>query len=52
MGYPDAVSYITQAIENEYTLIINTVIQMELLSHFEIESDPDIKEARGTIRGK
>lgn len=46
MGYPDAVSYISQAIENDYSLIINTVIQMELLSHFEIELDPIIKEGR------
>jgi predicted nucleic acid-binding protein len=46
MDYPDAVSYINQCIENEDTLIINTVVQMELMSHFEIETDPEVKEGR------
>lgn len=46
MDYPDAVSYINQCIENEDTLFINTVVQMELMSHFEIDTDPEIKEGR------
>ena len=46
MNYPDAVSYINLSIENEDILVINTVIQMELLSHFEIETDNQIKEGR------
>lgn len=46
MGYPDVVAYIDQLIENEETMVINTVIEMELMSHFEIDTDPKIKANR------
>ncbi|MCL6587920.1 MAG: hypothetical protein K6T72_15685 [Anoxybacillus sp.] len=33
MGYPDVVFYIRELIKGEQSLVINTVIEMELMSH-------------------
>ncbi|MCL6588042.1 MAG: PIN domain-containing protein [Anoxybacillus sp.] len=46
MGYPDAVEFIEQLIEDEAEIIMTTLIEMEIMSHFEIETDPDIRENR------
>lgn len=46
MGYPDAVEFIEQLIEDEVEIIMTTFIEMEIMSHFEIETDPDIRENR------
>ena len=46
MGYPDAVEFIEQLIEDETEIIMTTLIEMEIMSHFQIETDPDIRENR------
>lgn len=46
MGYPDAVEFIEQLIEDEAEIIMTTLIEMEIMSRFEIETDPDIRENR------
>ena len=46
MSYPDAVEFIEQLIEDEAEIIMTTLIEMEIMSHFEIETDPDIRENR------
>ncbi|WP_404429539.1 PIN domain-containing protein [Sutcliffiella horikoshii] len=44
--YPDAVSYINQTIENEYEICMTRIIEMELLSFSEIETNPLVKDNR------
>jgi predicted nucleic acid-binding protein len=46
MGYPDAVEFIEQLIEDEAEIIMTTLIEMEIMSHFEIETDPSIRKNR------
>jgi hypothetical protein len=46
MGYRDAVEFIGQLIEDEVEIIMTTLIEMEIMSYFEIETDPHIKENR------
>ncbi|KHF27044.1 hypothetical protein LR68_04128 [Anoxybacillus sp. BCO1] len=46
MGYPDVVFYIRELIKSEQSLVINTVIEMELMSHYEIETNPIVKQIR------
>jgi predicted nucleic acid-binding protein len=46
MGDPDAVEFIEQLIEDEAEIIMTTLIEMEIMSHFEIETDPSIRKNR------
>ena len=46
MEYPDAVEYIEQLIEDGVEIIMTSMVEMEIMSHFEIETDPVIKANR------
>jgi hypothetical protein len=46
IGYPDAVDFLRQITLDKIIIDITTVIQMELLSHFEIDKDETIKMGR------
>jgi hypothetical protein len=46
MKYPDAVEFINQLIEDEVEIIMSSLVEMEIMSHFEIETDPSIKKNR------
>lgn len=45
-GYPDVVLFINHCITNEEKLCMSRIIQMELLSFYEIDLKPDIKANR------
>ncbi|MGG3468527.1 PIN domain-containing protein [Neobacillus pocheonensis] len=46
MGYPDVVSFLKQIIKDKIIMDMTTVIQMELFSHFEIDTDEVIRKGR------
>ncbi|MFZ3590038.1 PIN domain-containing protein [Bacillus sp. DJP31] len=46
MEYPDAVEIIEQLIDDDVEIIMTTLIEMEIMSHFEIETDLTIKANR------
>ncbi|EGL84137.1 hypothetical protein CathTA2_0303 [Caldalkalibacillus thermarum TA2.A1] len=46
MGYPDAVEYINQLINDEVEFLMPVIVELELLSHFEIEINEEIKKGR------
>lgn len=37
MDYPDAVYFIEEILENEVEILMPSIVEMELMSHFEIE---------------
>jgi predicted nucleic acid-binding protein len=40
MGYQDAVEFIAQLIDDEKVIIMTSLVEMEILSFWEIETDP------------
>lgn len=46
MEYPDAVNCIAEMLEDDVHILMPTIVEMELMSYFEIETDPIIKENR------
>lgn len=46
MGYQDAVEFIAQLIDDEKVIIMTSLVEMEIMSFWEIETDPTIKANR------
>ncbi|GAE28082.1 hypothetical protein JCM9140_4274 [Halalkalibacter wakoensis JCM 9140] len=46
MGYPDVVNYLKRIVSSGNELHSNTIIEMELMSHFEVAIDESIKMGR------
>jgi predicted nucleic acid-binding protein len=46
MGYQDAVEFIAQLIDDERIIIMTSLVEMEIMSFWEIETDPTIKANR------
>jgi predicted nucleic acid-binding protein len=46
MGYPDAVEILEQFIDDEVTIIMTSMVKMEIMCHYEIETVEAIKSNR------
>jgi len=46
LNYPEVVEYINELISNNAEFLMPTVVQMELLSHWEVETNPQVKAVK------
>ncbi|MED4239884.1 PIN domain-containing protein [Priestia megaterium] len=46
LNYPEVVEYINELISNNTEFLMPTVVQMELLSHWEVETNPQVKAVK------
>jgi len=46
LNYPEVVEYINELISNNAEFLMPTVVEMELLSHWEVETNPQVKAVK------
>lgn len=46
LNYPEVVEYINELISNNTEFLMPTIVEMELLSHWEVETNPQVKAVK------